>query len=74
MTQTAYKVILGAHNISSAGLDTNAIRVPIFKIIKHESWNPNANDYPYDIALIKLQVNEIININPQPNFILKISI
>ena len=54
-TVAAYKVILGAHNITGMGVGTNAVRRSVSKIIIHESYS--ANSKAFDIGLIKLDVN-----------------
>ena len=49
---SSYKLLIGAHNITHAGLGTNAIRTHIAKVVPYDHyWPPN-----FDIALIKLKV------------------
>jgi hypothetical protein len=57
---TAYKVILGGHNITDSGIGTNAIRRSVKKIVKHESFT---NDQAFDIALLKLDVMDLQKTN-----------
>lgn len=54
-TFSAYKVLLGAHNITNAGVGTSTIRMGVSKIISHEEY---IGRYSFDIALIKLIVIE----------------
>jgi hypothetical protein len=54
---SSLKVVLGAHNISSVG-ETSAIRMPVAKVINHESFDI-AGEKAFDISLIKLYVGFI---------------
>jgi len=51
------KVVLGAHNISNGAVgEPSAIRMPIAKVINHESFDI-AGEKAFDISLIKLLVS-----------------
>ena len=55
---SAYKVILGADNITEVGIGTNAVRFGVRKIIKHERYVATSSTASrYDIALMKLDVD-----------------
>lgn len=51
--KSAYKLVLGTHDITDMGVNTNAVRSGVSKIIIHHLYT---STQIYDIAIIKLDV------------------